>query len=81
MPIRFLAMYDSLFSTNQDDNGSRSYLIHRLLQRQTVLGEIEGTRQVGVHNSRPIFGRTLLNLELQLLPIGIDHHLDIVVAL
>lgn len=70
-----------MFTTNQHNNGSRGRLINRLLQRQTALGEIEGTQQVGVHNSDPILGRALLNLELQLLPICIDHYVDIVVGL
>ena len=30
----------------------------------------------GIHNSQPILGRTLLDLDLQPLPICIDHHVD-----
>src|SRR4030095_16144147 len=81
MPIRFFAMYDSLRSANQNDDGSRSYLIMRLLQRQTVLGEVERTWQVGVHDSHPIPGHALLDLELQRLPIGIRHYINVVISL
>ena len=70
-----------MFTTNQHNNGSRGRLIDRLLQRQTVLGEIEGTRQAGVHNSDPILGRALLDLKLQRLTICIDHHVEIVIGL
>src|ERR1039458_2695380 len=69
------------FASDQDDNGSWGYLICQLPQGQAGFGEILRSRKGGVHNSEPIFGRALLDLELQCFPIGIDHHVDIVITL
>jgi len=46
-----------------------------------VFPEIVGTRQRRVHDSPPILRRTFLDLKLQLFPVGIDHHVNIVVSL
>src|SRR5208283_2721158 len=71
----------SSLRSNQDNNGSRGHLVSRLRYWQTELREIVGSRQSRVHNSYPILGRTFLDLELQLLPICVDHHIDIVIIL
>ena len=46
-----------------------------------MLGEIVRTRQRCVHNSLPLLRRSFLDLELQLFPVRVDHHVDIVITL
>src|SRR5580704_8871247 len=71
----------ALAGAKQDDNRSRSQLVFRLRERHTVDRKIAGAGQGCVDDSRPFLWRTLLDLKLQLFPIGIDHGVDIVVAL
>ena len=46
-----------------------------------MLREIIGTRQSCIHNSLPLLRHALLDVELQLFPVRIDHCVDVIIAL
>jgi hypothetical protein len=75
-----LFLADSQLS-KQDHDGSGGHFVFRVFERQTALREVVGTAQGCVHDSPPFPCRTFLDLKLQLLPVRVDHYIDIVIGL
>src|SRR6266481_2124363 len=67
--------------SKQNHNGSWRHSVFRVLEWQTMLREIVGAWQGRVHDSPPLPCGAFLDLKLQLFPVGIDHYVDIVIAL
>src|SRR5258708_2464775 len=68
-------------SPKQHNHRSRRDQITWRPKRIPALREVVRARQRGVHDSEPILRCPFLDAKLQLVPIRIDHHVKVIVAL